>query len=128
MTQQPPSLLSSSLTALDEGVPDVVPDAAADGAVLRDAALGVDAAPGVPTRVAALVVNAERDETNCEFFSVFCLFLVLDVEVTDYSLRVLLYCCCIVVRKKYSKNKFLKRNFNGKERSNPSNVIWHTII
>ena len=71
MTLQPPSLSSflPPLTALDEGVPDVVPDAAADGAVLRDAALGVDAAAGVPARVAALVVNAGRvDKKLVKFF------------------------------------------------------------
>ena len=62
---------SSSLTALDEGVPDVVPDAAADGAVLRDAALGVDAAAGVPARVAALVVNAGRGKRKKRLISCF---------------------------------------------------------
>ena len=72
MTQLPlPQFLPSSLTALDEGVPDVVPDAAADGAVLRDAALGVDAAAGVPARVAALVVNAGRGKRKKRFISCF---------------------------------------------------------
>ena len=49
---------SFSLTALDEGVPDVVPDARADGAVLGHAALGVDPASRVPAGVSALVVDA----------------------------------------------------------------------
>ena len=43
--------------ALDEGVPDVVPDARADGIVLDDVALRVDAAH-VDARVAAVVVDA----------------------------------------------------------------------